>query len=140
MNRAKAFTLIELLISMTLVSVIFASLFYFSIASIRSLDRASLNARSSQAVRFVCGRISSDIINSTGPSSGSSASKLVIGGIGYQFMEGKVKRSEGSDVYYLTTEGEIRDLKFSYLSSKLVRIEITPSVGKDYYLNAYARN
>ncbi len=95
---------------------------------------------SAQAARFTAGRISSDIMQSSGASAGSGPDKLVIGSITYEFLDNKVRRQEGSDVYYLTTEGEIKGLKFSYPSSKLVRIDITPKYGGDYYLDVYARN
>lgn len=140
MRRSKAFTLVELLVAMMLMSVVCVTLFYFVLSSIKLMNKSANIAASSQAVRFVAGRVSSDIIQSAGPSSGSIASRLVIGGIAYEYRDGKVRVEKGSDVYYLTNEGEIKGLKFSYPSSKLVKIEIIPKIGGVYRLNAYARN
>jgi len=139
-EKSKAFTLIELLVAMAMVSVIIAAIFYFALSSTRLVLRAIDFSKSNQTARFVAGRISSDMIQSGGAGIGSDPGKLMLGNISYQFLNNKVRREEGSDVYYLTIEGEIKGLKFSYPSSKLVKVEITPKYGGAYYLNVYARN
>jgi prepilin-type N-terminal cleavage/methylation domain-containing protein len=140
MRGTKAFTLIELLIATSLITVVLMSVLYFSISSVRLIMRSAVNAKSSQVTRFVADRIYRDIIQSTGASAASSSGKLMIGRISYEFRDKKVRREEGNDIYYLTTEGEISGLKFSYPTPKLVRIEITPKIGDVLYINAYARN
>jgi prepilin-type N-terminal cleavage/methylation domain-containing protein len=140
MKKSKAFTLIELLIATAMISAISVSIFYFAFSSIKVIFRATDQSKALQAVRFVAGRVSSDIMQSSGASAGSTSGKLVIDGISYEFRDSKVRREEGSDVYYMTTEGEIKGLKFSYPSSKLIKIEITPKTGGAYYIDAYARN
>jgi prepilin-type N-terminal cleavage/methylation domain-containing protein len=139
-SSSKGFTLIELLIATAMISAISVSIFYFAFSSIRLMFRAIDLSNSDQAVRFVSGRISSDVMQSSGPGAGSGPDKLIIGNITYEFRDNKVRREERSDVYYLTTEGEIKGLKFSYPSSKLIKVEITPKYGGAYYLNVYARN
>ena len=139
MKRSKAFTLIELLVATAMISVICTTLFYFMLSTTKLIARTSDLAKSMQSVRFIAGRISSDIMQSGGAGTGSSLSKLMIGDISYEFREGKVRREEGSDVYNLTIEGEIKGLKFSYPSSKLIGVEITPKTGKAYYYDVYAR-
>ena len=140
MKRSEAFTLIELLITTAMISAISISIFYFAFSSIKVIFRATDQSKALQAVRFVAARISSDIMQSSGAGVGSDTDKLVIGNITYEFRESKVRREEGSDVYYMTTEGEIKGLKFSYPSSKLIKVEITPKTGGAYYINAYARD
>ena len=140
MKRSNAFTLIELLIATAMISAITISIFYFAFSSIKVIFRATDQSKALQAVRFVASRISSDIMQSSGLSIGSGPDKLVIGNITYEFRESKVRREEGSDVYYMTTEGEIKGLKFSYPASKLVKVENTPKIGGAYYIDAYARN
>ena len=140
MKRSKAFTLIELLIATAMISVISITLFYFALSTTRLIARTSDLAKSMQSVRFIAGRISSDIMQSGGAGTGSSSGKLMIGDISYEFREGKIRREEGSEIYYLTIEGEIKGLKFSYPSLKLIGVEITPKTGKAYYYNVYARN
>ena len=140
MKRSKAFTLIELLIATAMISVICITLFYFALSTTRLISRSTDYVKSMQSIRFIAGRISLDIMQSGGAGIGSSSGKLIIGDISYEFREGKVRREEGSEVYYLTIEGEIKGLKFSYPSSKLVGIEIIPKTGKAYYYNVYARN
>ncbi len=140
MKRSKAFTLIELLIAIALASAVTVTLFYFAFSSTRSISCVIDASKSDQSARLVAGRISSDIIGSGGAIAGSGRSKLDLGGLSYEFRDGKVRREEGSDAYYLTVEGEIRGLKFSYPSSKLVRIEVTPKHGGSYNIDVYARN
>jgi hypothetical protein len=104
------------------------------------IKRTSDVLSSEQSVRFVFSKISADIEQSAGAGMGSSESKLIIGNITYQFLDNKVKREEGSDIYNITDDGDIRGLKFHYPSSKLIRIEITSKKGKAMSLNAFARN
>ena len=140
MKRSKAFTLIELLISVAMISAISMAIFYFALSSIKIVSRSSDFARSTQSIRSVAVRISSDIMQSSGAGAGSGPGKLVIGNITYEFVNSKVRREEGSDVYYLTVEGEIKGLQFSYPSTKLIKIELTPKTGGIYHLSTYARN
>jgi hypothetical protein len=140
MKKSKAFTLIELLIAAVMASMLSITIFYFAFSSIRLMYRAVDTSKSDQTARFIAGRISPDIIQSGGAGEGSNMSRLVLGNISYEFREGKVRREEGSDVYYLTVEGEIRGLRFSYPSAKLVKVEITPKTGGTHFINFYARN
>lgn len=140
MKKSKAFTLIELLIAATMASAICIAIFYFAFSSIRSMSRAADFSRSGQTARFLAGRMSSDIMQSGGALTGSDSGKLMLGNITYEFLDNKVRREEGSDAYFLTVEGEIKKLVFSYPSSKLVRVEITPKRGGAYFINLYARN
>lgn len=140
MKKAKAFTLVELLISMSLISIVTVSIFYFSLSSLKLLGRLNDIASSSQVTRSIFSRISSDIIQSSGAVAGSTSSLLILGGISYEFRDNKVRRQDGSDVYYMTTEGEIRQLKFYYSSNKLINVEITGKNGAKYAINVYSRN
>jgi len=140
MKGSKAFTLIELLVATAMISIISITLFYFALSSTRLISRSADHAKSMQSVRFIAGRISSDIMQSGGAGTGSNPSKLIIGNISYEFRESKIRREEGSEVYYLTIEGEVKGLKFSYPSSKLIGVEIIPRTGKAYDFNVYARN
>ena len=140
MKKSKAFTLIELLIATAMISVISIALFYFTLSTTRLISRSSDFARSMQSVRFIAGRISSDIMQSSGASAGSGQSRLILDDISYEFLNDKVRREEGSDVTYLTIKGEIKGLNFSYPSSKLIGVEITPKTGGAYHLTVFARN
>ncbi len=132
--------MIELLITIAMISVISVAVFYFAFSSVRMITRTSDILRSEQSVRFVFAKISSDIAQSAGAGAGSNSNTLVIGNITYQFVENKVKRTEGSDVYSLTDNGDIKGLNFSYPSSKLISIVITPKIGQTVSMNAFARN
>jgi prepilin-type N-terminal cleavage/methylation domain-containing protein len=140
MKNSRAFTLIELLIAVAMVSMLTITIFYFAFSSIRLMSRAVDISTSGQAVRFIAGRISSDVMQSGGAVTGSNSVKLMLGSVTYEFVDNKLRREEGSDAYFLTVDGEIRDLKFSYPSSKLVKVEITPKTGGTYFINLYARN
>ena len=138
--KSRAFTLIELLAVIAMASIILMVLFHFIFTSIKLLGKTIENTKSLQVVRFIISRISYDIIQSSGAVAGSGDNKLVIGNISYEFRDNKVRREEGNDIYYLTTEGEIKGLKFSYPSSKLVQIEVLPKVGGAYNFSVFARN
>lgn len=140
MKKSNAFTLIELLIAVAMVSAVSITVFYFAFSSIRLMSRAVDLSGSGQTARFIASRISSDIMQSGGAITGSNSDKLMLGSVTYEFLAGKLKREEGGDAYFLTVEGEIRDMKFSYPSPKLVRVEITPKTGGTYSVNLYARN
>jgi hypothetical protein len=128
------------LIAAALALVIIAAIAHFSVVSVRLMTGATKTTARSQAVRFVVDRISSDIMASSGPTTGSCTAKLVLNNIAWQFRESKVRREEGSDAYYLTKEGEIADMKFFYPSDKLVRVELDQKSGVTYLINVYARN
>lgn len=121
-------------------SAVIVTVFYFTFSSIKAINRATGLSSSMQTVRFVAGRIAFDIEQSGGAGAGSDPGKLVLGAINYEYVSGKVRREEGSDVYNLTDDGEIRGLKFSYPSSKLIGIDIEPKTGGAYHLDVYARN
>ena len=140
MCHSKGFTLIELLVTTAMVSVITIAALLFTFSSVKTFSRTSTILRSDSSVRFVAARIASDIEQSTGAGIGSGQNILVIGNITYQFLSGKVRRAEGSDVYYLTDDGDIMGLKFFYPAAKLIGIEITPKIGKEVSLNVCARN
>jgi hypothetical protein len=132
--------MIELLINIAMISKITVAVFFFDFSSIKMIKRTSDVLNSEQSVRFVLSKISSDIEQSAGAGTGSNENKLVIGNITYQFMDNKVKREEGSDVYNIIDNGEIKGLMFSYPSSKLIRIQIIQRNGKALNMNAFARN
>jgi prepilin-type N-terminal cleavage/methylation domain-containing protein len=140
MKRSGAFTLIELMIATAMISVICSALLYFALSSLRLISRSSDVSSSAQTVRFVAERMSADITRSGGAGAGSGKSRLALGNIIYEYREGKIRREEGTNVYYLTEAGEIKDLKFSYPSLKLINIEVVPKTGGAYSFSSYARN
>lgn len=138
--KTRAFTLIELLVAISLISAITVAMFYFSLSSIKLVNRALADAKSLQVTRFIMARISSDYASGSGAGSGSGPLRLVIGNISYEFRDNKLRRQEGSDSYYMTVEGEIKGLRFYYPSQKMVRIEIIPNTGGAFSESVYARN
>ena len=116
------------------------AIFYFAFSSVRIMSRISDNLRSDQSLMSVAEKISLDIEQSAGALPGSDSGKLVIGNITYEFLNNKVRREEGSDVYYLTDDGDIKGLKFFYPSSKLITVDIIKKNGNAVNLNAFARN
>lgn len=137
---SKAFTLLEMLVSITVISALCVALFLFMYSAVRQLNRAIEAERSLQLVRFIAGRMSSDISQSGGADAGSNTSELVMGNIRYEMKENKVRRTDGGDVYYLSTEGEVKAMEFHYSSKKLIKIAFTMATGGEYYLSVYARN
>jgi hypothetical protein len=140
MKRSSAFTLIELLISLAMVVIVTSTLFFYAQISIKAIFKASSSAGALQVTRFVTGKIVKDIYESGGAMNGSSPSKLILPGITYELMDKKIRRTDGGDVSYITSENEILGLKFAYITSKFIRIFITPVSGEEYTINVYARN
>jgi len=139
-KHASGFTLIELLTAISLFSILCVAIFFFALSSLKVMTRAADNAGSMQVVRFVAGRMAADIMQSSGAGNGSGPACLILGSVSYEFRDGKLRRQEGNDIYYLTTEGEIVGFKLSYTSTRLIRIDTMPKVGGTYSVSVYARN
>jgi prepilin-type N-terminal cleavage/methylation domain-containing protein len=139
-KKSYGFTLIELLIAVALISAVSIGIFYYMQISVRLISKTLDNAKSLQIVRFVTSKITNDIMQSSGAQTGSGPTKLVLSDIQYEYVDQKIKRTAGSDIYNMTVENEIGSFKFSYPSSRYIIIEIIPKNGEKYLISAYARN
>jgi prepilin-type N-terminal cleavage/methylation domain-containing protein len=127
MARKGAFTLIELMISSTIACLLMTIMLFSLFTMLRAKDTIGREIDSLDSARYTIYRISSDIRNSKGVGPGSTDDKLVLAYDGkdifYDLANGKVRRSVGASSSYLTEEGRITRLVFSYPSAKLIMIE-----------------
>lgn len=128
MKRRSAFTLIELLIAMALSAAALSVLFVFVLTLLRSEDKLFLRLDSLEGARSSLFRMTLDVRDSKGISPGSSGERLVLsagsGTVSYDLHSGKVRREVNGSSSYLTEEGRVCSLRFSYLNEKLIKIEI----------------
>ena len=116
--KVLGFTLIELVVSLSLVSIIALPLAGLMYSSVRYEKRAFqkqenlINASSS--IDLICGEIK----ESKGISSTSVSSRLVLifdsYSVSYDLAGEKVRRTKNSSVSYLNPDGTIDKLSFSY--------------------------
>lgn len=140
--KSEGFTLVELIVSISVLSVILVCVLSFFFAGISLFERTSNDIKSIEAAVFVADKITDDILQSRGISSQSDSAKLYLlqkdESIIYQYKNDKVHRQEGSSISYLTIENEIKGLKFDYPYGG-VAVNITTTSG-NYIFSAYPRN
>ncbi len=129
MNK-KSFTLIEIIISMMIFSIILSSLIGFLLKTkkIHITNSAAINnfLESSLTADF----LSREIKSCNLVSSSSTQNKLILikGAdiITYENIGNKIKRNKNTFGQYLTNDGVIDKVSFSYPKDNVVRIEILP--------------
>jgi|GEM_PF-1537056 len=135
MNRRKksnintsGFTLVELLITMAVLGMLFGAGFYFTSIFFRTESIVHKTLGANQCVRFVMGKIASEIREAKTLSPASSPSLLILDYDGftirYDYANKKVRRRKGGGSSYLTETGDVSGLIFGYPSTKLVHIRI----------------
>ena len=139
----KGFTLIEVLISMTLAVLVLGSAFWAMGSSLRTWKSGAANLEALQGGRIVLERIMDEVRNARGIDPSSTSQKIVLNyedyNITYELKNGKVRRDKGEGASYLTTEGIVNSLNFIYLSSKLVEIEMDV-LKRKIFSKAFVRN
>ena len=132
--KVLGFTLIELVVSLSLVSIIALPLAGLMYSSVRYEKRAFqkqenlINAASS--LDLICGEIKA----SKGISSTSTASRLALifdsYSVSYDLIGEKVRRTKNSSVSYLNPDSTIDELLFSYPSINSTITTIAPKRSK----------
>jgi len=124
----KGFTLIELLIASSLGVAVLSAALLSGMSLIRSYSAIERALEASSSARISLFRITTDARNALEIKTASGADKLILdmGGkeVSYDLNLEKVRRSVDGTASYLTEQGRVKSLKFSYLSPKLVRISI----------------
>ena len=128
------------MIALSLSAVLISAVLGFVLSAMKPIGAITTEIRQDQAMRFAASRIFEDFSQSSGWLNGSTSSMLVLSNITYDFNAGKVRRQSGTDSYYLTTEGEIAGVTFTYPSPKLVLVHFVKSRNKVATMEAYARN
>lgn len=126
MNKKPGFTLVELLIAISLFSVLTGTVFYTLGTQQNIFRRISSGCKTKQINNAVVSRIAADIRAASAilPYSNQNKLALQVGtdAIEFGLSNNKVKRRKNNYSAYLNDEGEIKTLKFSYPGKKLVGI------------------
>jgi type II secretory pathway component PulJ len=142
----RAFTLIEILIASSLGMIIAASAILIAFSFVKSYRVIDAEIDGIDSARMSITRIVSDIRGAGGIGSGSNDEALILdlGGkeIIYDLHDGKVRRSVDGTATYLTEEGRISKVGFSYPREKLARIEVVfgPDGRRALTAEAFLRN
>ena len=127
MNK-KGFTLVELLISLTILAFLFSATFYSFGVGLKIWKNNLKRIKHSQIASLVLERIKRDVHSASEilPSSNRGTLVLRIGmdNICYQLINRKVCRLKNGFSNYLTNEDEINQLAFSYPSVDLVAVQV----------------
>ncbi len=140
----KGFTLIEMMIAVSVSAV-----FLLSVSTLCLRQSAFCGTFSSYCINTAqCGHagwlIRNEVRSSSGISPLSGPSKLVLDQPGYQISFelslGRLKRTKGTSVMYITDEDTIKGLSF-FLSGKLVTTTIVPELsGAPLTVEAFCRS
>jgi len=109
----RGFTLVEMIVALTLFSLLVGGLFYSLSGGLRNWRKISRRAALGQIRLIVAERLCADLRQGVVlPGSTSSEAIVRLDGdqVSYQLSAGKVKRNSA----YLTVEGEIGRLEFAY--------------------------
>lgn len=128
MRRRPGFTLVELVIAMSLLTILLGGLFFALGHGLRIWRKVAREVDRQQISNLVAERICRDI-RAAGeilPSSSSEEVVLKIGSevISYKLVNSKVRRKKGSSVAYLTSEKEVGALSFSFPAAVMVGISV----------------
>lgn len=135
----KGFSLVEMIIALSLFACLFCSLYYFTGQTIRFWQRAAGNCSRQQTEDFVLEQIIAAVRQSDQIMPTSSSTTIILSCEGenmqYSIINHKVQRNKNGTIGYLTDENEIDRLSFSYPSAKRVQISL-----KTVSVEAFIRN
>lgn len=126
--RRHGFTLVEMIVSMTIFAMLMAGIFYAFSVEFNLWKRIVNAAEKQQIASMVLTRIIRDARSAKEilPSSSSSMLMIKIGSesIEYSLTNNKIRRKKDGYSSYLTDAGDIQALSFSYPAPKQVEIKV----------------
>ncbi len=133
----KNFTIIELLIGICISGIILIPAFHILSSALLAVKTAARNSSNFQHAQSAMTTITSDIRGADCINPASTDKRLVISSgpdiILYELGSGKIKRSVNSYGQYITPDGAIKDMKFSYPFDRSVKTEIYPNASTDRF-------
>lgn len=124
----RALTLVELLVSLTILTLFVGGAFYALSTELRFWQKLSAKALAIQRYNSLANRLVRDLrsANVLLPNSNQTTLSLQIGSdlISYSLVNNKIRRQKGTSSSYLTTENEIASFTFAYPSANLIQINL----------------
>ncbi len=128
MRAKKGFTLVELILSLVILSMLFGTMYFALGTQLRLWQKIVSAAERQQVINAVLTRIVNDIraAREILPGSDYQALSLKIGEdvVEYALIDQKVRRKKNGSSSYLTEREELPALSFSYPDIKRVKIEV----------------
>jgi len=124
----KAFTLIELLLALTMLTVLIIAIMPSIGTSWRTWRKLAQASDINQTKNIVMTRLVNDLRGASQIVNGSTSSEVsfILSGetLNYTLINSKVRRKKGGAVGYLTNENEIKTLLFDYPTGKMISIKL----------------
>jgi len=121
----KGFTLVEMLISLSLMTLIVGVIIFSFGQSWKLWKTIAAKADKEQIEGIISQRIASDIRSADEILSTSSSQEINLRSgtelTSFKLEAGKIRRKRGASVAYLTSDGEIASLSFEYFNPQKVR-------------------
>ncbi len=122
----KGFTLVELIVSLSLMMILAGGMFFALGQGLRGWRKIAGRAEELQIKNLAAERITGDIRFADQILAGSGSQEIILkinsDQISYKLVERKVRRKKGTVTAYLTCEDEVKNLSFSYPAADKVQI------------------
>ncbi|MDD5593144.1 MAG: type II secretion system protein [Candidatus Margulisbacteria bacterium] len=132
-QAGRGFTLVELVIALTLMAALAGSVFYSFGTGLRAWRKIAGSAQKLQIENITAERLGREI-RSGSILSGSTSQEIFIkvgpDVVSYRLVENKIRRKKNGGSAYLTSDGEIARLSFDYPAAGLAEV----SIGRFVYL------
>lgn len=141
----KGFTLVELIVAVSLSIIVLASLFSFLLALLKWRDLSSGKLRDLDILMSAIQTMSREIKSSKGISPLSSKDRIILifdaYTISFDLNAGKIRRIKGGSTGYLTPDSSVNSLLFTHLGPKQAAFLVKPtSTNQSLSCEAYSRN
>ncbi|MFA4967689.1 MAG: prepilin-type N-terminal cleavage/methylation domain-containing protein [Candidatus Margulisiibacteriota bacterium] len=128
--KRSGFTLIEILVALSLAAIVFLAGFMLLSSYLKTYKILSADIERLQIRQFVLTRIVKEVRSADSIKNSTPACLTIKNGtsvISYELIGGKVRRKKDSTSAYLTEAGQVNKLAFSYPGAGLVMIEVDDS-------------
>jgi prepilin-type N-terminal cleavage/methylation domain-containing protein len=134
MNLRRGFSLVELIVSLSIFALLSVSVLYVFGTKLNLSKKITGASQKQQLVNAVLTRISQDIRAASAIYPSSNAEKLLLSveadSIEYSFINEKIRRKKNDYSAYLTDTGELKAPSFAYPFSRMVEVHLEGSKTK----------